>query len=120
MCTSLMYVQMYFCLQTQAILQQHSENRKQEKGSNPGTYVRMCSCFYLMTKCVYIQGFIFHIIVTVYTQCKLFSCWYFKGETKSAFGIRGTVRTDLCTVCIGGDRMRSTNHPGVRSNTGTY
>ena len=25
------------------------------------------------------------------------------------------MRTDLCTVCIGGDRMRSTYYPGVRS-----
>ena len=23
------------------------------------------------------------------------------------------IRTDLCTVCIGGDRMRSTYYPGV-------
>ena len=31
-----------------------------------------------------------------------------------------TVRTDLCTVCIGENRMKSTYYPGVRAKPDTY
>ena len=31
-----------------------------------------------------------------------------------------TIGADLCTVCIGGDRLRSTCYSGVCTNPGTY